>query len=414
MKGGIYMIIFLRNFINKRMVSWILVVIIYILCVYNATEIFAKDNLRLYASSYALTDASTGRVLVGKNENLEMANASTTKILTCIVALENCDLDENVVISEQAASQPKVRLGMGVGEIYPLRDMLYGLMLESYNDCAVAIAEHVAGSTEKFAIMMNQKAAEIGCENTFFLTPNGLDMEQENQFHHTTANDLCKIMAYCVWGSSEKDSFLEITQTKDYSGSANNHTYTFVNRNALLGQIDGLLTGKTGYTAKAGYCYVAAYEKDGERYCVALLACGWPNNKNWKWQDTHTLLNYAINNYDMKRVIVEEIQEEIVVDGYIYPPQFWMLNRQDIIKITAEEHEYAVLLGNNENVRKEVLLYSNMILPIKKEQIMGQCNIYIEDTLLDTIMLVAKDESNTWELKDILKVSLSQFFTFSS
>ena len=91
-----------------------------------------------------------------------------------------------------------------------------------------------------------------------------------------------------------------------------------------------------------------------------------------------------------------------------------MLNQQDIIKITAEEHEYAVLLGNNENVRKEVLLYSNIILPIKKEQIMGQCNIYIEDTLLDSIMLVAKDASNAWELKDILKVILSQFFTFSS
>lgn len=414
MKGGICMTIFLRKFFNKKVIYCVLVVIFLSICVYDATEIFAKDSLRLYASSYALTDGSTGRVLAGKNESSAMANASTTKILTCIITLENCNLDEMVVISEEAASQPKVRLGMGEGEKYPLRDMLYGLMLESYNDCAVAIAEHVAGSTEGFANMMNQKAIEIGCENTFFITPNGLDQEKGNQFHHTTATDLCKIMAYCVWESPLKDMFLEITQTKEYCGTANNNTYTFVNRNALLGQIDGLLSGKTGYTAKAGYCYVAAYEKEGEKYCVALLACGWPNNKTWKWQDTRALLDYARSNFDIKKVTVEEMKEQIIVDGYIYPPQFALLNQKDMVQVIAEEHEYTVLLGQNEKVRKELLLYSNTILPIEKGQIMGQCNIYIEDTLLDTIMLVSEDVSKAWELKDVIKVILSRFLTFSS
>jgi len=415
MKGGIYMIIFLRKFLsNKKVLSGILAIILCGLFIYDGIEVFAEQNLKMYASSYALTDGNTGRVLVGKNESSAMANASTTKILTCIVALENCNLDESVTISEYAASQPKVRLGMGMGESYPLRDMLYGLMLESYNDCAVAIAEHVAGSVEEFADMMNRKAVEIDCENTFFLTPNGLDQEKDNQFHHTTATDLCKMMAYCVWESPKKDLFLEITQTKEYSGNANDNTYTFVNRNALLGQMDGLLSGKTGYTAKAGYCYVAAYEKEGEKYCVALLACGWPNNKTWKWQDTSTLLNYARDNYDIKKVTVMEMKEQIVVDGYIYPPQFALLNQKDMVEITAKEQEYIVLLGENEKVRKELLLYNDTILPIEKGQIMGQCNIYIEDTLLDTIMLVSADESNVWELGDIIKVILSQFFTFSS
>jgi len=414
MKGGIYMIIFLHKFRNKRIISGILTVVLCGLCLYDVTDIWAKDNLKLYSSSYALTDGDSGRVLSGKNEHSAMANASTTKIITCIIALENCDLNENVTISAYAASQPKVRLGMGEGEQYPLKDMLYGLMLESYNDCAVAIAEHVAGSVEEFADMMNEKAVELGCENTFFLTPNGLDQEKENQFHHTTATDLCKIMAYCVWESPVKNMFLEITQTKEYSGVANNNSYTFINRNALLGQMDGLLSGKTGYTAKAGYCYVAAYEKDGEKYCVALLACGWPNNKTWKWQDTRALLNFARDNFDIKKIIVEEIEEQIVIDGYIYPPQFALLNQKDIVEITAQEHEYTVLLGEDEQVRKELLLYNNTTLPIEKGQIMGQCNIYIEDTILDTIMLVSEDASDSWKLKDIIKVILSQFFTFSS
>lgn len=415
MKGGIYMIIFFEKLRNKKYAMLSLSVIVTGCLLFGyMTEVYAKEALSLYSTSYALTDGNTGRVLSGKNETAAMANASTTKILTCIVTLENCDLNETVVISENASSQPKVRLGMGEGEEYPLKDMLYGLMLESYNDCAVAIAEHVAGSVEHFADLMNQKAIEIGCENTFFLTPNGLDKEEGNQFHHTTATDLCKIMAYCVWESPVKDMFLQITQTKEHSGAANGNTYNFINRNALLGQIDGLLSGKTGYTAKAGYCYVAAYEKDGERYCVALLACGWPNNKTWKWKDTTELLNYAIHNYDMKKVTIREMNEQIVVDGYIYPPEFRFLNQKGIVDITADEREYTVLLGENDKVEKELLLYTDTTLPIQEGQIMGQCNIYIDDMLFDTIMLVSKDSSAEWTLKDTVYVILCRFLTFSS
>lgn len=415
MKGGIYMIIFLQKTFNKKRIAVMLCMLMICCSMFShIIEVSAEENLGLYAQSYALTDGSTGRVLTGKNETAAMANASTTKILTCIVTLENCDLNERVYISEYASTQPKVRLGMGEGEEYPLKDMLYGLMLESYNDCAVAIAEHVAGSVDDFADMMNQKAIEIGCENTYFLTPNGLDKEEGEQFHHTTATDLCKIMAYCVWESPVKDLFLQITQTKEYSGESNGNSYTFTNRNALLGQLDGLISGKTGYTAKAGYCYVAAYEKDGEKYCVALLACGWPNNKTWKWKDTTTLFNYAKKNYDVKKVTITEINEKIVVEGYIHPPQFSSLNQTGIVEIFADEADYIVLLGKDEKVTKELLLYTDTVLPIEKGQIMGQCNIYIEDTLLDTIMLVSKDSSNTWGIKEIASVILSQFLTFSS
>ena len=167
-------------------------------------SVLAQPALSMYSGSYALMDGDTGRVLVGKQQTNPMANASTTKILTCIVTLENCDLDEVVSVSANAAAQPKVHYGMKEGEQYPLRELLYGLMLESFNDCAVAIAEHVAGSEAGFAEMLNAKAKEIGCKDTYFITPNGLDAENESGFHHTTAEDLCRIMAYCTWESQMK------------------------------------------------------------------------------------------------------------------------------------------------------------------------------------------------------------------
>lgn len=416
MKGGIYMAIFLSYKKNRMWIRRLICFLLGSIMLFSSDFEFtnAEENLSMYAKSYALMDGETGRILFGKEELNPMANASTTKILTCIVTLEHCDLSEMVTISANAASQPKVRLGMGEGEQYPLVDMLYGLMLESYNDCAVAIAEHVSGSVEEFAVLMNQKAKEIGCIDTYFMTPNGLDKEEGEVFHHSTAADLCKIMAYCVWESPMRDAFLQITQTRQYIGNANGSAYTFQNRNAFLDQMDGMLSGKTGYTAKAGYCYVAAYEKNEEKYCVALLACGWPNNKTYKWSDTRTLLNYGISVYDRKLVTVKKIQENMMVDGYIAPPSFAAINKTDILEVCGEEKKYEVLLKEEEEVRKETILYTDTDFPIKKGQILGECNIYIEDMLLDTISLIAKENSDEWGLSEIMTVILCRFLTFSS
>lgn len=418
MKGGISMAIFLskirKNTSFRQVMCLILIGVLSFMLSNTAIEIKAEENLQMYARSYALTDGTTGRVLEGKNETTPMANASTTKILTCIITLEECSLDEVVTISSNAASQPKVRLGMQEGEQYPMRDMLYGLMLESYNDCAVAIAEHVAGSVEAFSDLMNKKAEELGCLDTYFLTPNGLDQESEQGFHHTTASDLCHMMAYCVWESPMKDTFLEITQTREYSGSANDKTYSFVNRNAFLDQMEGVLSGKTGYTAKAGYCYVAAYENNGEKYCVALLACGWPNNKTYKWSDTRTLFTYGESHYERKRIELKEIKESIEIEGYALAPEFELLNKMDTIAIHGDARSYEVLLAENESVKKEILLYENLELPIQSGQILGECNLYVEDMLLDTIELIAIEDADTWGLKEIFQVILFQFLTFSS
>ena len=162
-----------------------------------------KEPDSLYAQSAVLMDAESGRVLYEKNGTEVLAMASTTKIMTCILALEKGDMKAIVTASKEAWSQPKVHLGMKEEEQFYLKDLLYSLMLESHNDSAVAIAETIAGTTKDFAKLMNQKAKEIGCKNTYFVTPNGLDNSDDLGTHSTTAKDLALIMRYCIQESKK-------------------------------------------------------------------------------------------------------------------------------------------------------------------------------------------------------------------
>lgn len=302
------------------------------------TDCFAQElqPSQLYAKSAVLLDAESGRVLYGKDESVVMPMASTTKIMTCILALEYLADEDIVEVSDYAAGMPKVKLYMRAGEKYRVKDLLYSLMLESHNDTAVALAEAIGrkslgaeGSeqieketdcvetkTERskafvaaFVKLMNEKAASIGCIDTWFITPNGLDATQEfwlqgnrkiTKMHSTTARELAMIMAYCITKSDKKDAFLSITQTRNYSFCANNRSFSLVNHNALLDRMEGLMSGKTGFTNRAGYCYVGALERDGDIYVIALLACGWPNNRSYKWKDARKLFDYGTKHYRYK------------------------------------------------------------------------------------------------------------------
>jgi len=268
-----------------------------------------KQNVTLYAKSAALVDADTNRVLYSKNGDIEMPMASTTKIMTCICALENCNEDDIVTISNKAASQPQVKLGISENDKIKLNYLLYSLMLESHNDSAVAIAEHISGSVEEFAKLMNQKARDLGCFNTYFITPNGLDASatlEDNTVitHHTTAVDLAKIMNYCVYQSPQKEKFLEITRTPsiNISNESNSSSYSLSNHNAALTLIDGAVSGKTGFTNNAGYCYIGTFIRNNKKMTVALLACGWPNNKTYKWKDAKALIEYGDKNFNFESI----------------------------------------------------------------------------------------------------------------
>lgn len=275
----------------------------------SLTEVEEIKESTLYAQGAVLMDADSGRVLYGKNQDDVLPMASTTKIMTLMVALEYGNPDDVVTVSSYAASMPDVQLNIREGEQYYLKDLLYSLMLESHNDSAVAIAEGVAGSIEKFAQLMNQKAKEIGCQNTTFITPNGLDATatvtgrdgvETEVFHSTTAEDLARIMSYSVTDFPQKEEFLEITRTQEYSFSDMSGKRTFFcrNHNSFLHMMEGALSGKTGFTGKAGYCYVGALQREDKTFVVALLACGWPNNKTYKWKDTRKLMEYGLENYE--------------------------------------------------------------------------------------------------------------------
>lgn len=323
------------------------------------------EDIALYATAAVLMDADSGRVLFGRNEDTPMAMASTTKILTCIIVLENASPEETVSVSAYAASMPKVKLYVNKGEQYTVGDLLYSLMLESHNDSAVVLAEHVGhkllegGLAEKpveehtveeskkavsaFAGLMNEKAVELGCKDSWFITPNGLDATQEftlsdgtviQKEHCTTAAELALIMSYCIGGSPESETFLKITRAANHSFSANGRSYSCVNHNAFLGMMDGALSGKTGFTNKAGYCYVGSLRRDGRTFVVALLACGWPNNKGYKWSDTRKLMQYGVDNYFYRSFL----EEGTAFDESLLKPVPVLNGQTDVLGGTAYAH----------------------------------------------------------------------------
>ena len=235
----------------------LIIFFIVVLLAFHPVECQAMEELKeneLYALSAALIDGSNGRLLYGKNQDEVRAMASTTKIMTLILALEYGNLDDIITVSSYAAKMPDVQLGIKSGEQYKLEDLLYSMMLESHNDVAVAIAEHIGGDLDSFINLMNKKAAELGLSNTYFLTPNGLDEENENGKHSSTAYEMCLLMKYCVMDSPVKDEFISICQTRQYSFSDydNNRNFTVNNKNAFLDMMDNVIAGKNRFYCRCG------------------------------------------------------------------------------------------------------------------------------------------------------------------
>ena len=363
----------------------------------------AADDENLYALSAVLMDGETGRVLYGKEAYKGRPNASTTKVMTCILALELAKGDDYVQVSGNAASQPQTRLGMREGQQFYLEDLLYSLMLKSHNDSAVAIAEHIGGSVEGFAEKMNEKAKELGCKDTHFVTPNGLDGEDEGGIHHTTARDLALIMAYAI----KNATFVHITQTRDYTFtdiSGKKH-YSVHNTNAFLDMETGVISGKTGFTGNAGYCYVCAVRQDERLFIVALLGCGWPGNKNYKWSDTKKLLSYGRENYQY--VMLPELPQlpEIPVteaapgkedpypqksDHSGYPPKQVMLKIHAVLSEKDREKRY--LLKKTETITWETELPDKLPAPIQKTQKIGTLHAKLNGKELLSCLVTADDK----------------------
>ncbi len=374
-----------------------------ILCLAEEAETTLDKN-QLYAQSAVLMDADSGRVLYEKSGETILPMASTTKIMTCILTLEYGNTEDAVEVSSYAASMPKVKLGISAGETYRLKDLLYSLMLESHNDSAVAIAEHIGGSVEGFAERMNQKAEEIGCEHTCFITPNGLDAQKELKLedgstttvmHSTTARDLALIMSYCIKKSPQKEEFLEITRTASHSFTniKGNRSFSCTNHNAFLNMMDGALSGKTGFTGKAGYCYVGALERDGRTFVVALLACGWPNNKTYKWSDTKKLMKYGIANYQLKDLSEEAVDEKWLSDISVSDAKTDTLYGEAQVGVYMKEEKEApvMLMKQGESAEVTCSVQQHLNAPVAKDQEVGTIQYHVDGSLVWERKLCTKE-----------------------
>lgn len=407
----------------------------------------------LYAKAAVLMDAESGRVLYEKNGQEILAMASTTKILTCILALELADLEERVDVSAYATTMPKVKLGIIKGERYRLGDLLYSLMLESHNDVAVAIAEHVGrGFLEKelaeksvseytveeskkavaaFADLMNEKARELGCGNSWFITPNGLDATETfyakdgttfTKDHSTTAEELARIMSYCILHSPKKEEFLKITQTISHtvtSEKGRNHFCT--NHNAFLTMMEGVISGKTGFTNKAGYCYVGALERDGRTFVVALLACGWPNNKSYKWSDSKKLMNYGVEEFFEQNI--EDLQRESeipkkipVINGQTHGLGQQAFVEVELVPAEPERSEWrkseTILLAEEEQVQFKYELPEILEAPMYKGAVVGKVTYTVDGMIyLQKDIVLAEDVKKVdfkWCFEKVLDIYLGR------
>lgn len=376
------------------------------------------DEKQLYAQSAVLMDAGSGRVLFEKEGEAVRPMASTTKIMTCIVTLERGNLEDTVEVSEYAASMPDVQLNIRKGEHYRLKDLLCSLMLESHNDSAVAIAEHIGGSVEGFAGLMNEKAREIGCENTYFITPNGLDAQKEisaadggtkTVMHSTTARDLALIMSYCIKKSPQKDTFLEITRTQScsFSDIDGKRSFQCNNHNAFLQMMEGALSGKTGFTGKAGYCYVGALERDGRTFVVALLACGWPNHKTYKWSDTKKLMTYGLSHYQPIDVSEEALPEEWLGAISVENAQTKRLFGEKAVEVWVRDKTEApvILMKPEEKVEVSCSVKNRLEAPVEKAQKVGEILYKVDGKVVWEREICTKEEvlrvDYRWFLKKV-------------
>ena len=341
-------------------------------------------------------EQETGAILYEKNIHATYYPASITKILTALVALENSSLDEVVTFSKDAVylnEGDSSHISRDVGEQMTMEQCLYGMLLESANECAYAIAEHVGGSVEGFAALMNAKARDIGCYDTYYITPNGLDAEDENGVHSTTAADLARVMRYCICQSPKREEFLKITRTNAYSfwDAEGLRNFTVGNKNAFLGMMEGALSGKTGFTNNAGYCYVGALERDGRTFIVALLACGWPNNRSYKWSDTRKLMSYGLENYQYQNVWQDVMLGSIPVENGI--PESGNLQDEAYtrLKLASEEPDLALLLAEGEEVQVKTELSESLTAPVEPGMIVGSVCYYLNGTAVKAYPIEAVD-----------------------
>lgn len=360
-------------------------------------EVSAKlrEEPAINSRRYAVYDRISKKVIYGKNEDVKSAMASTTKIMTATVVLENADLNQEVVVSKKAGWTGGSRLGLKSGDKTTIKDLLYGLMLRSGNDAAVALAEYVGGSVEGFAEKMNEKAKDMGLENTHFITPHGLDMDN----HYTTAFELAKMADYAL----NIDKFASIVNTKNIGISINGRSKNLTNTNELLGNLYGVNGVKTGFTNGANRCLVTSVNRDGMNIITVVLGA---DTKKDRSNDSIKLIEYAYTNYeiyDMKEIIHEKYEEWkrinenriVVVRG----------KRENLTTCIEELENYYIPVKkiDKEKINVKIFNISELNAPVHKGDYVGKLCVYIDDEKIVELTISANISIGKLEFIDYLK-----------
>lgn len=357
------------------------------------------NNPELNARIALIYDRASGRIIYEKNGNKQTPMASTTKILTSIVILENADLKETVTIGSKAAGTGGSRLGLKKNDKITVNDLLYGLMLRSGNDAAVALALHVGGSIEEFADMMNKKAEELGLTNSHFVVPHGLD----NEGHYTTAYELAKMADYAL----NIPKFKEIVSSKSATIYINGYPKAINNTNNLLGSVSGVYGVKTGFTNGAGRCLVSSCKR-GELDIITVIIGA--NTNNQRTADTKELIEYAFNNFSL--INIEEIiqdkfeQWKNINEGRIY------VNKgiENGIKLYLEKPKKSIMAVRKDSIDKidiEVNSLFYMEAPVAKDQVIGNLRVIINGEEIEVLEIRAIREVKKKEIEDYLQEFLN-------
>lgn len=348
-------------------------------------------------------DRDSKRILYGKCENERCAMASTTKIMTAIIVIENGNLNETVEISSKSANTGGSRLGLKKGDKIKKIDLLYGLLMCSGNDAAVALAENISGSVEEFAILMNNKAKELKLINTNFVTPHGLDQPE----HYTTAYELAKLTDYALTNKL----FADIVNTKNYVVNINDFPKNIHNTNELLGVLEGVNGVKTGFTNGAGRCLVTSASRSNMNIiCVVLGA----DTKKIRTSDSVKLIEYAYREYELI-----ELKQKIE-KGF----EEWNENDSKYIKIEkgkqipkykiAELKNTKIPIKKNEIKNLEVVVKNlkELKAPIKKETIIGNIKILIKNKEIYSVNILVEDNVEKTTVFDYYKQLINNYMNF--
>ena len=339
----------------------------------------AAEPENLHAAAAVLMDAESGRVLFEKNGTEKLPMASTTKIMTLLIALENADPDGIVTVSSRAASMPEVKLHIREGERYRLLDLLYSLILESHNDTAVAIAEHIGGSVEQFASMMNQKAQELGCTGTSFTCVHGL----YDYGNVSSAHDLALIAKACA----ENETYMQVANTLSYTLPATNlhqNERTITSTNLMLNPEypyyrDYIRGMKTGFTTLAGRCYVTFAQKDGHTYGLVVLGSDLDNI----YREASEILDWAFASFSDRELVdtetplttapLKKCRSYEEVELYAAAPVSGYGHADDKVTFTYD-------------------LQENISATVKDGAVLGTATVYLDGYEVGTVDLVTHQE----------------------